>query len=766
MTARPPFTALTITAFRGSTGTLRIDFDKKKKLALIYGENGTGKTTICDAFEFLARGEIGSLKDRGIGSGLAKYWPSAGRSPGDVSVTLMTEAGACAGTMTASKVVVAPFEDRPRVEILRRGMLLKLIEATPGGRYEEIKRFIDISEYEGSEEALKAQLAGLRREKDAALREEAQCLVQLDDFYEHDGKQAGVSAVTWAERRLAEMMTDAAADIKAVEQLRVAHLSLAGFPDLFDEAIEADTRADRAAADADAVELALAGDGAGSELVALLQAGQYLVCDHAELTECPLCESRENIAGLSDAISRRLDRLEALRLASDDRRKTQMTAQDTRGRLADLRVTYASALATFNERLAARDWPPEVVPPPEPAPVDAGRLRDWLAAADAASQSWSSAETTWRNRATTRAVLQKAFDRYTLAAERREEAAALEPRLDEALTILVTERQAFVDGIITDIAKTVGALYEQVHPGEGLNKIAMPLDPKQRASLLLRAEFAGQDAPPAAYFSQSHLDTLGLCVFLALALRDGPEDTVLILDDVLGSIDEPHVDRVVEMIYAVSQRFRHAIVTTHYKPWREKYRWGFVKPGQSCQFVELTGWAISDGMRLSSTRPETERLKELLSQSPVDTQAVCGKAGVILEALLDHLTLKYGCAVPRKAGDAYTLGDLLPNVGTKLRKALRVEICDNGAVTSEVAVGPMLDELTRIAQARNAFGAHFKAITFELMDADAIGFASQVVALADALVCPLHGWPGNNGSGSYWRNSGDTRRLHPLQKPN
>jgi hypothetical protein len=362
-------------------------------------------------------------------------------------------------------------------------------------------------------------------------------------------------------------------------------------------------------------------------------------------------------------------------------------------------------------------------------------------------------------------MLRKAFDRYTAAAEKREEWAALEPRLDAASKILVAERQMFVDGIITDIAKTVGDLYERIHPGEGLNKIAMPLDPKQRASLLLRAEFAGQDAPPAAYFSQSHLDTLGLCVFLALALRERADDTILILDDVLGSIDEPHVDRVVEMIYAVSQRFRHAIVTTHYRPWREKYRWGFVKPGQECQFVELTGWAIKDGMRLSSTRPETERLKDLLTHSPVDTQAVCGKAGVILEAALDHLTLKYGCAVPRKIGEAYTVSDLLPNINGKLRKALRAEICEDGVVVASTELGPILDELTRIAQARNVFGAHFKEITFELMDADAIGFAQQVVALADALVCPTYGWPGSNKSGSYWRNSGDTRRLHPLQKP-
>ena len=119
---------------------------------------------------------------------------------------------------------------------------------------------------------------------------------------------------------------------------------------------------------------------------------------------------------------------------------------------------------------------------------------------------------------------------------------------------------------------------------------------------------------------------------------------------------------------------------------------------------------------------------------------------------------------------AYTLGDLLPAISGKLRDALKVEIRDgitdsSAAPTSTVALKPILDELARIAQARNAFGAHFKAISFELLDTDAVGFAKHVVQLVDALTHPEHGWPSNDKSGSYWRNSADSRRLHPLKKP-
>jgi len=44
------------------------------------------------------------------------------------------------------------------------------------------------------------------------------------------------------------------------------------------------------------------------------------------------------------------------------------------------------------------------------------------------------------------------------------------------------------------------------------------LDPKKKASLEIAANFFSlENAPPAAYFSDSQLDTLGLCIFIVIA---------------------------------------------------------------------------------------------------------------------------------------------------------------------------------------------------------------------------------------------------------
>jgi hypothetical protein len=236
----------------------------------------------------------------------------------------------------------------------------------------------------------------------------------------------------------------------------------------------------------------------------------------------------------------------------------------------------------------------------------------------------------------------------------------------------------------------------------------------------------------------------------------------------LGSVDEPHVERIIGMIYDVLQKFRHAIVTTHYRPWREKFRWGMLKPDQTCHFVELGKWGFDKGISLSGAMiPEIARLKVLLADPNPDIQAVTGKAGVILEALLDFLTLQYTCAVPRKHGNAYVIGDLLGAVNGKLLAALKVETLVGstaGQVATSVELKPILDAITQMAQARNVLGAHFNQTSFDLYPDDGIRFAKLVEQLSDALVCPEHGRPIKD-TGSYWRNGGDTRRLYPLKKP-
>lgn len=772
MTAPAKLKSLTVTAFRGSCAAFTLPFETGRQLTLVYGENGTGKTTICDAFDFLAHERISSLDGYGLGKGLEKFWPTAEKSSKDMSVTLNTSAGACSGRVINKQVVVSPPELRPKIELLRRQQILSLIQAQPKERYDVIRRFIDISEFEASEAALRQQGKDIADELLRAQQAEGQSLQELQGFYEAAGSPTGLNPVSWAKQKLAQPSASLDKDIAVIGKLRSAFDALKVFPERVATRHQALAKAKAALTEAEQrlASAAAVVTGGLADTLAVLEAGDKYLHRHPNASVCPLCRSEEKAAGLATDVASRLACLGALRTATTMRQTCATALAKAQSAVDQIVIDCEKAAEAYTTAKKGHAWNAKVKLPASEPPASPASIQAWLAANDSIATGWPDVEASWRDERKFLATLKSASERYAVNATTCGDLQAIAPKLDEALNICVAQRQAFTNKIIGAIAQEIGELYEKVHPGEGLDVIALPLDPKKRASIELEAKFGGKDVPPQAYFSQSHLDTLGLCVFLALACRDRPSETILILDDVLGSVDEPHVERVVAMIYWVSTRFRHTILTTHYRPWRERFRWGALKPGHPCQFIELGPWDATNGMAHFACLPETELLKALLAAKPADVQAIASKAGVILEYALDYLTQRYECAVPRRFSGAYTIGDLLPAVGKKLRDALNIEIRDgitdpDAPATSVIQLKPVLDEIERIAKVRNLMGAHFNAVSFDLLDQDAALFASHVLKLADALCHPDHGWPNNDKSGDFWRNAGDSRRLRPLKKP-
>lgn len=761
---------LIIGHLRGSVIPFTLPFEKGKKLTVIYGENATGKTTICDAFEFLAHGRVGSLEDRGLGK-TNRYWHSLGKSASDVAVTLETGDSACTAKVNKGEVVAVPVGARPRVEVLRRGHILRLVDARPADRYTEIGRFIDVSGLETSEATPRDLIRNLNSNRDTAVAIVQQNEEAIRQFWESAGKP-GKDSIKWAEQESARDVSALQVEQQALGKLRAAYQRVADYPEgiaTASKALDAARASAAAAATRLQAVLANAAEGVG-ELVGILEAAKPYLQKHPHPAHCPLCESAEKVAGLRERVESRIGQFASVQKAMREKEATDQAVQAAESKLADLKGDLARDSQAFEVAKAAHQWQQNVPLPKQSCPNDFTSLAEWINSASQLSAEWQKSEAALQSQNQFVNTLKQALKTYKANVQAQKELDRLIPHLDRALEIVEDERRKFTDGVLQAIAAKVGGLYEAVHPGEGLNKISLELDPKRRASLDIGASFGGQSGtPPQAYFSQSHLDTLGICIFLALAALDKSEETTLVLDDVLASVDEPHVDRLIEMLYSEAIKFRHCVITTHYRPWKEKLRWGWLQNGQ-CHFVELTKWTAANGLQFVRSIPDVERLRHLLAETPPDPQLVCSKAGVILEAALDFLTLLYECRVPRRPDGRHTLGDLLPAVNKKLRDSLAVEVLvgtgvEGAPLYDTVSLAPILEELTRIAQARNVFGAHFNTLSFALLDADAIGFGQQVLVLMDAMTDPDAGWPKNSKSGSYWATAGESRRLHPLQQP-
>jgi hypothetical protein len=239
------------------------------------------------------------------------------------------------------------------------------------------------------------------------------------------------------------------------------------------------------------------------------------------------------------------------------------------------------------------------------------------------------------------------------------------------------------------------------------------------------------------------------------------------LDDVLTSVDQAHLPRFLDLLHDEADNFTHLLLTTHYRPWREVYRYSR-GPGGKVQLIELLPWTHQCGIRHTKTKLVVDELEGIIKLEPLERQIVASKAGILLEQLLDHLTLIYECKMPRRPAAKYTLGDFLSGMNSKLKKALKVTLVDSvpGSVPLEHYLEQALDVLQSMAWVRNEIGCHFN-LDANTSDAEVKDFATKVATLANTLVCKKCGeLPRNENSGFDRRCRCRSLSLSPLRQPN
>jgi energy-coupling factor transporter ATP-binding protein EcfA2 len=588
---------LIIQNFRGSIGSFALTFDEDARLTIIYGENGTGKSTICDALEFLSRGKVSSLEKRGLGQTI-RYWPSLGKDFADVSVTLETLTGACRATLRNGEAVAVPGQMPLRAEVFSRSQILSLIEAKPGDRYAAVSRFIDVSGVERSEATLRDLIRNLTRSRDLAVARLEENAETIRRFWE-TAEAPGVNPVEWAEAECASNTDLLEAEIAALNGLQAAYSRLADIPERLRSAQQGlkaardiETKAGRLLEE----RLQVASKDAG-ELIAILQAAEAYLVKNSTPHVCPLCESPVKAADLNSRIRERLNALASLQDAQSGLAAARQASERAEQQFQAAREAARQDVERFDQYRSEFEWPDDIRLPASRPANSLSAITAWLAENANLPGEWRTAEVARLDRKQFLSTLRQALTvwRDNLAVQQALE--RLLPRLERALHIVVEERRRFTDDVLASIAGEVERLYETVHPGEGLNRIRLELDPKKRASLEIGAAFCGRMTRPQAYFSDSHLDTLGLCIFFALAALDQPENTILVLDDVLSSADEAHANRLLELLHSEAAQFRHIIITTHNRSWKDRFGATSGK-NHLFQFVELGQWSPTSGLSL------------------------------------------------------------------------------------------------------------------------------------------------------------------------
>ena len=748
---------LVVENYRGASTRLQLDFEVDKPVALIFGENGTGKSTIVDALDAVGNCSKGSLEDKSS-TRARDHLPTIGKKPADIRIQVTAGATNWATTLTGDNLSTNP-PTRPKIRVLRRSRLQQLIEAQPAQRYEALRHFIDVDKVEKSENALRDSASAIRSEFDTAVGRRIDAETQLQKVWEAEGKP-GTDALDWAKATAA---TDTKKLEDAVQCLRNVQMSLTKAEAALTDYKQACGTVVQRETDAQAVELEVNNlSGVDAQQAIRLVGILNQVDDHLKVgthtDECPVCRQGIPLDKLKADIQARLAELHAFDVLRKKRDVAVRNLEAARQVVGPRQDALIAAGQTLLEIL--RKGEIEILSASGIKHVDYPELQKNTAAEATITEAEKlinavlplkqtladSEAATAKNLGLINSIRIQ-YEQVQDSSKLTVDLEKLHVALRKAYDIVRLTRIEFTQRILDDIATECNRLYDAIHPNEPIAISKLTLDQGKRASLNQAATFEGHDnVPPQAYFSESHLDTLGFCFWLALVKREcNDADTVLVLDDVFTSVDAQHINRIAQLITDESQHFAQTIITTHQRLWRDIYRYQH-GAGKVTQLIELQGWSLSKGISNYKTKLAVDELVASIAAAPFDRQVSAQKAGILLEAILDYLALQYRCRVPRSHDGNYTLGELLDSTESLFKKLEihRPDLDVLGQPKNPVQYIPssgsaITNQIRSLGFLRNQVGAHFNVAGAAVPDADIQQFADLTVKLAEVLSCPTCG---------------------------
>jgi energy-coupling factor transporter ATP-binding protein EcfA2 len=766
--------------FRGATQPVELVIESGRPVVVIFGENGNGKSTIIDAIDFICNQNYGSLETKSITGKKSKYMPSLGADLSRLRVILDTQAGSFTAQLTSTGPTVVPKLGLPDVKILRRSELLKLIDTQPKERFEKLRDFIDVGGVEKSEQSLRETVKTIEKEYSQAVSSYVQAQQGLDNLWTKEGKPAD-SFLEWGK-------LESSKDVAALErELLNSNLILNSLQlcrvakELVDRNLKSLIEM-RNAKEVAKSELKIAEakfSSQSSELLKILQNTKTFLSGDPTRTDCPACERPlENRNEFITSIDQRLTEMN--NLAEKDRLHSQAVAklESCEAIFSESDKELCNKLQTLGQNLKKSEFKLndiDIIWLEYDVALESNEVseKEHLLLIELYNLTLSAEATLISSRDDQQKSVNQQngikdyYDTYTSKLAESIGRESLLKKLKRALEIVSGERKAFVDEVLIAISTEVQNLYSKIHPDEQLGEVQFYLKPNVIGSLEFDGMFQqAKEVPPQAYYSESHLDTLGICVFIALAKHFKTDKTVLILDDVLTSVDGPHLDRFMKLLHEEALAFSQVILTTHYGLWKDRYRYGR-GPTANTQLIELRRWNPAVGIQSDSVLSVLSELRQRLVEEPKKKQEIASKAGIQLECILDYLTFHFNCKVPRQKINEYTLGVLSNALDSKLTKLLKIQVLDkNTGERKETFLKPILDELFSDAWIRNRQGCHFSDLGSEIPDSSIIQFGSRVVQLSDLLICKsCNEFPESKPSGSYWECRCGTVHLYPLVHP-
>ena len=218
----------------------------------------------------------------------------------------------------------------------------------------------------------------------------------------------------------------------------------------------------------------------------------------------------------------------------------------------------------------------------------------------------------------------------------------------------VLARDQVLQKLYDEIKERFVELYRDLHHDDERNFNAR-LKPDE-AALEFEVDFYGRGThPPHALHSEGHQDSMGLCLFLALSEKlTGDLIDLIILDDVVMSVDADHRR---DLCGVLSKHFQNKqfLITTHDRVWARQLRSeGLVK---SNTLIEFYNWNLESGPKINDAVDMWSCIEADLEKQDIPAASARLRRGSeqFFAEVCDHLY----APVQYKLSNRYQLGDFI-----------------------------------------------------------------------------------------------------------
>lgn len=176
-----------------------------------------------------------------------------------------------------------------------------------------------------------------------------------------------------------------------------------------------------------------------------------------------------------------------------------------------------------------------------------------------------------------------------------------------------------LENFIGSFSIKINEYYQYMNPGEPFQEIKIITIGEEDELNGITIEYKYNDdwvSPPQKYFSESHLNCFGISFFLASVDAFNEVNDFVVLDDVISSFDSNHRKRFAELLFEKFSK-RQIILLTHEEEWFRN----FVKP-----LAKKKGWLVNEikwneakGTHFEESQGDIKtKIEKMLSESQVD----------------------------------------------------------------------------------------------------------------------------------------------------